>query len=113
MLAQVDMDTFLQNLVLIIGALVALGTGFVLLLSTWIGLKVAFWYLQRRHTQRIYLQQTRRVDGERYPGFLEGQCRKCGQGHRRIYYPSGTDLQLCPPCYEQYWREAGPASPAG
>ena len=104
MLSHVDPHTFTLNLLLIIGASIWLGAAFVFVIAGWTALNSMIWFIRRCCAERAYHKRTFRADGERYPGFLEGVCDECHRGGRKIYYPPGSDKQLCPPCYERYWR---------
>ena len=104
MLSVVDINTFGLNLYLIIGALVFCGLAFMFFIAAWTTVNSIIWLIQRRCAERAYRKVTFRADGEKYPGFLEGVCGECHRGGRKIYFPFGTDKELCPTCYDRYWR---------
>ena len=104
MLLQVDAHTLGLNLWLIIGALLFIGTAFIAFIAGWMCVNSLIWLARQHRAERTYRKRTFRADGERYPGFMEGMCTECHRGDRKIYFPSGTDKELCPPCYERYWR---------
>jgi len=115
MLSAVDPVTFGQNLILLIGALVLLGGALVLLVATWRGVKVLLALRAGRRARKAYLRAARRADGVCYPPAIEGTCTHCRRADRRIYFPSDSLEELCPRCYERYWREveAGTLIPSG
>ncbi len=104
MLLQVSPETLALNLLLIIGAVVLLGAAFIVFITAWTGINSMVWLVRRRRAERVYRKSTFRADGVRYPAFLEGVCSQCRRGGRKIYYPPGTDKELCPQCYERDWR---------
>jgi|GEM_PF-2662300 len=103
-LLQVDLPTFGRNLYLIIGALILLTLVFFFLLALVIGVKILWFLAARRRAQIEHFRQTRRADGKLYPPYIEGVCEDCKRGGRKIYFPQGG-VAMCPPCYEQWWRE--------
>ena len=102
--AQVDPETFALNMFLLIGAAILLGLMGICLVALWTALNSVIWLVRRRLAERVHRRLTFRADGKRYPGFMEGVCGQCHRGDRKIYYPPGTDKELCPRCYERYWR---------
>jgi len=101
----VDPQTFFLNIMLLIGALLLLGAAFILSVTAWTCASALIWVIQRRRAQRKHVRETRREDGKPYPAFAEGTCGRCGRGSRRIYYPPSGD-ELCPTCYERFWRQS-------
>lgn len=109
MLLQANLEMFRFNLLLIIGAVILLGVALIVFIAFWTAINSAIWLARRRLAERAYLEQTFRADGQRYPAFMEGACNECHRGDRKIYYPQGTDKELCPRCYERYWRREAAA----
>jgi len=103
MLAQVDPETLAMNIALLIGAAVVLMALFIFTLASITALKCALWIRRRRKAEREFLMKHRRADGERYPPFMEGVCGRCGHGDNKVYF-TPTGEELCPPCYERFWR---------
>lgn len=91
------------NFMLVIGGIVLLIIVFVFSVVTWTGISALIWVIQRRRAQREFMKRTRREDGKSYPAHAEGTCGCCGRGSRKIYFPPSGE-ELCPVCYEQFWR---------
>jgi len=70
----------------------------------WAGVNIGVWLLRRRSVDRAYRQVTHRPDGHPYPPFAEGVCTQCQRGNRHIYF-AGSGHELCPACYDAFWRE--------
>ena len=104
MLAQVDLRTFGQNLILIIGGVLLLSLLLFLGFVAWTGLNMLLFHRGKRRAEREHFRQTRRADGELYPPMIEGICEVCKRGGHKIYFPEAGKA-MCPPCYEQSWRE--------
>ncbi|MCP4251020.1 MAG: hypothetical protein GY778_28620 [bacterium] len=105
------MVTFGQNIYLLIGLAIVLGTAGVLLVGVWIGARAWVWHLRQARARRQWGRDTRRADGQMYPPYGEGACQRCGRGSRRIYHPP-CGARLCPSCYEQFWRYEERVPPA-
>ena len=104
MLARVDPVTFGQNLFLILGAVLLLALLLFLGFFAWTGLNMLIFYVGKQRAEREHVRQTRRPDGELYPPMIEGICEVCKRGGHKIYFPEAGKA-MCPPCYEQSWRE--------
>ncbi len=83
MLAQVDLRTFGQNLILIIGGVLLLSLLLFLGFVAWTGLNMLLFYRGKRRAEREHFRQTRRADGELYPPMIEGICEVCKRGGHR------------------------------
>lgn len=85
----------------LIAAMVVLAVGVVI----WVCLRIVIDRMRLRRAQSQYRRQVFRADGKRYPPAHVGQCQHCGQYWKRLYFVQDGP-QLCPPCYEIYWRLA-------
>lgn len=103
LLALVDKATLLVNMLLLITGVVAAGMGAFLLYALCTGVKVGLTLKRQRQAWQELLATSRRADGQPYPACFEGVCQACGRGDRRIYVPPSGE-ELCPPCYEAFWR---------
>ena len=111
MLAQVDLRTFGQNLILIIGGVLLLAVLLFLGFVAWTGLTMLLFYAGKRRAEREHVRQTRRADGELYPPMIEGICEVCKRGVHKIYFPE-TGKAMCPLCYERSWGKQAAESKA-
>jgi hypothetical protein len=100
----VDLQTLGVNFMLILGALLALGFGFLALFTVYTLVRAAFWHVRQRRSWNAYVKSLRRADGARFPPCGEGFCDDCGDYSRTIFYVAGGP-DLCPGCYDRFWRE--------
>ena len=99
----VDPQTLILNFSLILGGVLLLIVGFFVFMTTWsVTLAVIGMIRQKRSFVR-WRRSTLRADGKPYPSFIEGQCQHCKRGDRKVYFLEDGH-ELCPSCYETYWR---------
>jgi hypothetical protein len=103
MVMGVDQVTLAQNMALIIGGLFVLIAGFIGVISLWTGVGVVLGIMRQRRALATWRKASRRADGEMYPPFMESVCQQCHRGHRMVYFVE-TGEELCPECYERFWR---------
>lgn len=111
MLLVVDPETFALNLMLLIGILVLLGVVIVVLIAVWTVAMATIWHVRQRRVWDRWLKVSRRADGRPYPPFTLGSCGSCGARNRQIYHLDSGE-ELCPACYEQFWRRTETPPPA-
>ncbi|MEP0846937.1 MAG: hypothetical protein HRF50_08970 [Phycisphaerae bacterium] len=95
MIAQ--LETFGQNIVLLLGLLFCSVTGFILLVAAWTFSKILVWKLR----QYAHTRAARRVvydeDGQPLPPVFRGACTACGVVFATVYQmPDGR--MLCARC---------------
>lgn len=101
----VDAQTLILNFSLILGGVLLLIVGFFTFMATW---SVTFAVIGMIRQKRSFVRWRRsalRADGKPYPSFIEGQCQQCKRGDRKVYFLEDGH-ELCPSCYETYWRLA-------
>jgi len=101
----VDPETYVRNIGLLIGLLLFLGAAFIFLVSAWTTISSLIWISQRRRAEREHRAKEFRSDGKPYPPVAEGVCTQCGRGSRKVYFPPRSGKELCPICYDAYWRD--------
>lgn len=92
-----------RQIYVLIGILLASAVGLILLIVAWTGLKIVLQVYRQHRGKREYVKRFYRADGRKYPPYIEGICEGCGRGHRTVYHPQDGP-NLCPDCYEPYWR---------
>ena len=103
MLGVVDPVTFARNIFLLVGALLFIGAATVVFALVWTTASACLSETRRQRAWMEYKKASHREDGQPYPPFMEGVCGWCGRGDTKIYHPDSGD-QLCPSCYETFWR---------
>ena len=106
MLTEIDPNTFVYSMFLVIGGVFALAGLFVFTMVSMTTVRCLWSLRQRRQAERTWRATFYRTDGKPYPAYHEGTCLRCGRGDRKIYWPPDIDLGLCPKCYEGHWRAA-------
>ena len=99
------LEMFAQNIVLILGGLLCLGSLFVAWFVAWTAARMWFFHWRQTRSLREYRHRTRRADGKMYPPRTGGICDHCGLVKKTVYHLPGGE-KLCPACYEPFWRQA-------
>lgn len=101
----VDPQTLILNLSLILGGVLLLIVGFFAFMTTWSVTFAVIGMIRQKRSFVRWKRSTLRADGKPYPSFIEGQCQQCKRGDRKVYTLEDGH-ELCPSCYETYWRLA-------
>ncbi len=99
----VDEKTLALNVALLIGGAILLGAFALFAFSTITAAKCVWWIRNRRKAEREFRAKHLRADGQRFPPFMEGVCGECHEGNGKIFF-TDTGEELCPRCYERFWR---------
>ena len=98
-----------QNLMLLIGLLIALGFGALLSLGVWTGWKMWITERRRRASWEKHCEDRLAPDGRPYPPTMPGFCQSCGKSDAKIYHPD-SGQEFCPACYDNSCRR-NPSEP--
>lgn len=101
---------FAQNMFLLIGLLCTLAGGAVLLVSVYVGLRIAWWQWQRARAERDQAAPRYGPDGEPVIGIARGACQDCGHIFDEVFELDDGG-RLCWACYLRR-KEQRPGAPS-